>query len=83
MTTPKIVMYVRPDCSDVELARAVLRARGVTWDEVDIEQDPDALARVHEWNRGRAPTPTLWIGRTMLVEPTAAEIENVLTQEMK
>ena len=83
MNLPKITMYVRPGCSDVALARAVLRQRGVAWDEADIEQDPDALARVKEWNGGRAPTPTLWIGETMLVEPGAQEINDTLTQETK
>lgn len=83
MNLPKILMYVRPDCEDTDLARAVLGQRGLTWDEIDIEQDPDALARVQEWNRGRALTPTLWIGETMLVEPSAREIEDTLTQETK
>lgn len=81
MTTPKITMYVRPGCSDVALARAVLRQRGLAWDEIDIEQDPNALARVKGWNGGRAATPTLWIGEAMLVEPDANEIDDALRQE--
>lgn len=83
MKPPKIVMYVRPDCSDVELARAVLAARGATWDEVDIEQDPDAREQVQRWTGGRVPTPTLWIGERMLIEPDEEEIENALAQETK
>lgn len=83
MKLPKITMYVRPGCSDVALARAVLRQRHVAWDEIDIEQDSEALKRVKEWNGGRAATPTLWIGETMLVEPDANEIIDTLKQETK
>lgn len=79
MTMPKITMYVRPGCSDVARARALLGQRGLEWDEVDIERNPDALARVKEWNGGRAATPTLWIGETMLVEPGAPEIDDALS----
>ncbi|MDQ2687734.1 MAG: glutaredoxin family protein [Armatimonadota bacterium] len=83
MSLPKILMYVRPDCEDTDLARTVLQQHGLTWDEIDIEQDPDAMVRVKEWNQGRALTPTLWIGETMLVEPSAREIEDILSQEIK
>lgn len=83
MNLPKILMYVRPDCEDTDLARVVLQQHGLTWDEIDIEQDPAAMGRVKEWNRGRALTPTLWIGETMLVEPSAREIEDTLSQETK
>jgi len=81
MSDTEIVMYVRPYCSDVELARDVLKRRGVNWREVDIEQDEDAAAAVRDWNNGRAPTPTLWIGKTMLVEPGQREIDEALAKE--
>lgn len=79
MTQPKIVMYTRPDCPDVERARYALRQLGVTWDEVDIEADPDAKEQVIAWT-GREVTPTLWIGKTMLVEPEATEIAKALAK---
>jgi glutaredoxin len=71
-------MYVREDCSDVDRARHILKKRGLTWREYDIDEDREALARVEEWNDGRSPTPTVWIGDVMLVEPTQAEIDTVL-----
>jgi glutaredoxin len=81
MGDTEIVMYVRPYCSDVIRAREALESRGVAWREVDIESDADANAMVRDWNNGRAPTPTLWIGKTMLVEPDADDIDQALASE--
>lgn len=81
MTLPEIVMYTRPGCSDVARAQFLLRQRGLEWREVDIEADPNAKAQVEAWNGGRAATPTLWIGGTMLTEPGATEIDAALAKE--
>lgn len=77
MSQPKIVMYTRPGCPDVARAAYYLQQRGLTWDEVDIEEDEDAKNQVIAWT-GRPVTPTLWIGDTMLVEPDAQEIDAAL-----
>jgi len=79
MTQPKIVMYTRPNCPDVARAAYALRQLGVTWEEVDIDADPDAKRQVIAWT-GREVTPTLWIGNTMLVEPEATEIADALAK---
>ncbi len=79
--TPTITMYTRPGCSDVARARAYLTQRGLHWTEIDIEADLAACQQVMDWNGGRAATPTLWIGDTMLTEPDAAEIDAALAQE--
>ena len=76
---PKIVMYSRPGCSDVARASYHLRQRGLSWDEINIDADPNAEAQVIAWV-GRAATPTLWIGDTMLVEPDGAEIDAALAK---
>ena len=81
MSDPEIVMYVRPYCSDVEIARQALKRRGIAWREVDIDEDEDAAAMVRDWTGGRTPTPTFWIGSTMLVEPTSREIDEALASE--
>ena len=75
----KITMYVRPGCPDVARARRDLTQRGQQWDEVDIDSDTAAEAKVREWT-GRAATPTLWIGETLLVEPDASEIDAALAK---
>lgn len=81
MTQPKIVMYVRRGCSDVDYARYLLTERELDWTEVDIDRDGEGLRKVLEWNDGRSPTPTVWIGNTMLVEPNADEIDEALAAE--
>ena len=77
MSQPKIVMYTRPHCPDVARAVSILRQKGLTWDEVDIEADEDAKRQVVAWT-GREVTPTLWIGQTMLVEPGEDAIDAAL-----
>ena len=79
MNQPKITMYSRPGCPDVARASHFLRERGLSWDEIDIEADPDAKAQVIAWT-GRAVTPTLWIGDIMLTEPDGAEIDAALAK---
>jgi glutaredoxin len=83
MSQPEIVMYVRRNCGDVDYARRVLADRELDWTEVDIDRDADGLKKVIEWNggTGRSPTPTVWIGNTMLVEPDEDDIDEALAKE--
>ena len=80
MNQPKITMYTRPGCPDVGRAAYYLKERGLTWNEIDIEADADAQKQVIAWT-GRAVTPTLWIGDTMLIEPGSTEIDAALAKE--
>lgn len=81
MADAKITMYVRPGCPDVARARILMQQRGLAWDEVDIDADSDARRRVEQWNGGRAITPTLWIGDTLLCEPDGEDIDAALSQK--
>jgi len=81
MSQPEIVMYVRRHCGDVDYARQVLADRELDWKEIDIDRDAEGLRKVIEWNKGRSPTPTVWIGKTMLVEPDEDEIDEALEKE--
>jgi glutaredoxin len=78
---PKLTMYTRPGCPDVARASYLLRERGITWDEIDIEQDQGTRRQVIAW-AGRAATPTLWIGDTLLVEPDAQKIDDALAKAL-
>ena len=79
MSQPKITMYTRPGCPDVARTSYDLRERGLTWDEIDIDSDNAARQQVIAWT-GRAVTPTLWIGETMLTEPDSAEVDAALAK---
>ena len=67
---PPIIMYTRQRfCPDVARSRMHLDELGLTWQEIDIESDPDALALVRELT-DRQNVPTIVIGDSVLVEPS-------------
>lgn len=74
-----IVMYCRKGCEDSELARNVLTDKGIPFTQVDIDQDPQALAFVRAVNRGYESTPTLLLPTgEILVEPSEAKLLETL-----
>jgi glutaredoxin len=52
-----IQMYARPDCEDSELARERLRALGIPFIEINIDEDEEAARYVERLNRGFRSTP--------------------------
>ena len=56
-----ILMYTKPDCPFCDRAKALLRAKGQTWRELDIEADPalrdEMIERTH-----RKTVPQIFIG---------------------
>lgn len=81
MAKPFIV-YGRPGCEDTERAMEFLDRRGVTYDYVNIEEDPEAEQFVVLYNSGERITPTIVMGpeedRTVLVEPSNQELGEAL-----
>lgn len=61
--TPRIVMYATSWCPYCSRARALLRSKQVTFDEIDIEAGPghrdEMMAR-----SGRRTVPQIFIGET-------------------
>ena len=55
-------MYSTTWCPDCQRAKDFLRRRGVEFDEINIEQDPDAEDLVIEVNQGRRRVPTIKVG---------------------
>jgi mycoredoxin len=56
MATPK--MYTTGWCPDCRRAKAFLAARGVTLEEIDIDESPDDEDLVMAVNDGRRKVPT-------------------------
>jgi mycoredoxin len=50
-------MYATVWCLDCARARRLLKARGVAWKELDVDQDPAAEARVLKRNAGSRVLP--------------------------
>ena len=68
--TEKIILYGSRACSMVAPARSLLRETGASFEEIDIDLDPQAEARVRQINGGNASVPTLvFPDGTTLTEP--------------
>lgn len=75
---PEIIMYARERfCPDVTRARIRLERLGIEWTEYDIEADEERKQEMIALT-GRANVPTLVIGNTILIEPSAKEIDTAL-----
>ena len=62
----KIVMYTTPWCRDCKAAKKFLAERGVPYEEVDIEQRPEAAQIVMDLNDGMRKVPTLDVEGTIV-----------------
>lgn len=75
---PDIVMYARERfCPDVTRARIRLERLGLQWTEYDVEADEERKREMMALT-GLPNVPTLVIGNTILVEPSAKEIDAAL-----
>jgi glutaredoxin len=71
-------MYARERfCPDVTRARLRLEELGYEWTEYDIESD-EARKSEMQTLTGRPNVPTLLIGKSILIEPSVAEIDEAL-----
>lgn len=61
---PKITIYTTSICPYCHRAKELLRAKGVTYDEIDIGRDPTLRRRMTELAGGRTTVPQIWIGDT-------------------
>lgn len=62
----KIVIYTTPWCGDCEVAKRFLGERGIAYEEVDIDQRPEAAELVMKLNDGMRKVPTLDIEGTIV-----------------
>jgi glutaredoxin len=57
-----IIIYGTTWCPDCRRAKVFLKERGVTFREVNIDEDPDAEDLVIEANQGKRIVPTIQVG---------------------
>jgi mycoredoxin len=62
----KIVIYTTPWCRDCRVAKRFLGERGIAYEEVDIEQRPEAAEFVMRVNDGMRIVPTLDVEGTIV-----------------
>jgi len=58
----KILIYTTPSCGDCKAAKRFLGERGIAYEEIDIEQHPEAAEIVMRLNDGMRKVPTLDVG---------------------
>lgn len=69
-------MYSTPWCGYCHRLKSQLKREGITFDEVDIEQVPEAAAIVEKANNGNQTVPTLvFADGTALTNPSVAQIK--------
>lgn len=65
-----IRMYFAPWCHDCRAAKRFLEERGLAYESVSIEEDPDAADLITEKNDGRRKVATFEVdGRWFAVNP--------------
>jgi len=65
------VVYLRPGCPFCSILTSSLNRAGVTYDEVNIWDDPEAAAFVRSVANGNETVPTVVIGGVAHVNPPA------------
>lgn len=77
----QIMMYSTPWCGDCRRARRVFADAQVSYQEVHIDEDPQAVAFVQLINRGNRSVPTIVFpdGSTMTEPSNAALAEKLAT----
>ena len=79
MQTP-VVVYSRPGCPYCFLLRRALRRRRLAVTEINIWEDPAAAAAVRAVADGNETVPTVHVAGRWLVNPRAAEVEQLARQ---
>ena len=63
VAVPKVVMYTTSWCPYCHRARQLLSSKGVAFQEIDIEAQPDKRAEMHS-RSGQSSVPQIFIGST-------------------
>jgi len=76
MTTAPLTIYTTSWCGYCHRLKTVLKAAGISYDEVDIERDRAAGDFVSSVNGGNRTVPTVkFADGTTLTNPGAAEVK--------
>ncbi|MCA9918067.1 MAG: NrdH-redoxin [Anaerolineales bacterium] len=71
----QIIMYTTSWCSDCHRAKYLLDEYGVSYKNIDVEENAEALAFVQQVNNGRRVVPTIvFPDNSILVEPSNRQL---------
>jgi mycoredoxin len=74
--TAEFTLYSTPWCGYCHRLKSQLQREGISFDEVDIEAQPEAAAIVERANNGNQTVPTLvFADGTALTNPSVAQVK--------
>jgi mycoredoxin len=81
MTNAPLTVYTTSWCGFCHRLKTVLKSDGISYDEVDIEQDPRAAEFVGSVNGGNRTVPTVkFADGSTLTNPSAAQVKAKLAE---
>ncbi len=79
MSQSSIVVYSTTWCPDCITAKTVLKAMNVSYEDINIEEHPEAVSRVIALNHGNRSVPTIvFPDGSVLTEPSMTELQQKL-----
>jgi glutaredoxin len=76
--TESVKMYTTVWCGYCASTKRYLDSKGVDYEEIDIEENPEYADRIEQASGGYRTVPTLEINGKILVNPSRHEIDEVL-----
>ncbi len=74
-----IIMYGATWCGDCRRAKKFFDSKGVNYQWIDVEQNPEAVETVMKYNNGMQSIPTIiFPDGAVMVEPTNAQLATKL-----
>lgn len=81
MSNALLTVYSTSWCGYCHRLKTALRSNGISYDEVDIEQDPAAAEFVSSVNGGNRTVPTVkFADGSTLTNPSAAQVKAKLAE---
>ncbi|BBX74516.1 mycoredoxin Mrx1 [Mycobacterium shinjukuense] len=81
MTNAALTLYTTSWCGYCLRLKTALRAKGICYDEVDIERDAAAAEFVGSVNGGNRTVPTVrFVDGSTLTNPSAAQVQAKLAE---
>jgi mycoredoxin len=76
----EITLYTTSWCPSCRMAKGFLKQRGLSYQEIDIEEVPDAADEVVAWTRGYKTVPTMKLGKTVVIDWNRQAYEKALSE---
>ena len=76
---PEVTIYWRPMCGYCEVLKRELDLRGVDYADIDIWADRSQAEVVRSATGGDEIVPTVRVGEQFLVNPSADEVERLIS----